>query len=355
MTTAHNRLLQPLPSGSLDIIGDVHGEIEPLRNLLKLLGYDEHGNHRHDRTLVFVGDLADRGPDSPAVVSLVRALVNRGRALCVMGNHELNVVREDCKDGNGWAFEDNHDRVKGKYSHSIDATAAEREEMREFFARLPLALYRHDLRVVHACWSREALDRIATASANHVASTFEHFEAQVEEQIEKTGHSAASHEERLQHDLTDASAAPPLLRATGRLDEMRQMGNPLRVVTSGVERLAIKPFFSSGKWRMVDRIAWWHEYEDEVPVVVGHYWRWPTQVDRSAFEKGGPDLFANTRPTDWLGANQNVFCVDFSIGRRFRERELGRPLGSCSKLAALRWPERELVFDTGERYETAAR
>lgn len=93
-----------LPSGPLDIIGDVHGEIEPLCNLLNLLGYD-----------------------------------------------------------------------------------------------------REDLRVIHACWSREALDRIAAASTHQIASTFAQFEATVEALIETEGHTARAQEERLRYDLTDSS------------------------------------------------------------------------------------------------------------------------------------------------------
>lgn len=57
-------LIQTLPPGPLDIIGDIHGEIDSLRQLLKELGYDEEGNHPNDRLLVFVGDFCDRGPDS---------------------------------------------------------------------------------------------------------------------------------------------------------------------------------------------------------------------------------------------------------------------------------------------------
>ena len=33
-------LIQPLPSGPLDIVGDVHGEVEALDALLRELGYD---------------------------------------------------------------------------------------------------------------------------------------------------------------------------------------------------------------------------------------------------------------------------------------------------------------------------
>ena len=79
-------LLSTLSSGPLDIVGDVHGEIDPLLSLMHHLGYDEHGSHPDNRKLVFVGDLTDRGPDSLAVVNLVQALTERQHAQCVLGN-----------------------------------------------------------------------------------------------------------------------------------------------------------------------------------------------------------------------------------------------------------------------------
>ena len=68
-------LIQSLPSGPLDIVGDIHGEYDALRNLMLHLGYDEAGHHPQGRTLVFVGDFCDRGPNSPAVLALVQFLV----------------------------------------------------------------------------------------------------------------------------------------------------------------------------------------------------------------------------------------------------------------------------------------
>jgi hypothetical protein len=182
---------------------------------------------------------------------------------------------------------------------------------------------------------------------------FEDFETSVSEAIDSLGYAERAVREQREYQLSDPTKVPPVLDATARMDEARQMGNPVRVVTSGVERYGKTPFFSSGKWRMVDRIPWWNEYLDDCPVVVGHYWRWPTDVDRGVFDKDGPDLFEGTQPRDWLGPKENVFCIDFSIGRRFRERELGYAEGSCAKLAALRWPEAELVFDDGERFDTS--
>ncbi|MFI8190119.1 polynucleotide kinase-phosphatase [Streptomyces sp. NPDC085946] len=74
-------------TGPFDIIGDVHGCSAELEALLGKLGYAD-GVHPQGRTAVFVGDLVDRGPDSPGVLRRVMAMVKSGNALCVPGNHE---------------------------------------------------------------------------------------------------------------------------------------------------------------------------------------------------------------------------------------------------------------------------
>ncbi|MEU5661823.1 polynucleotide kinase-phosphatase [Streptomyces longwoodensis] len=74
-------------TGPFDIIGDIHGCASELEALLGKLGYVD-GVHPGGRTAVFVGDLIDRGPDSPGVLRRVMAMVKSGNALCVPGNHE---------------------------------------------------------------------------------------------------------------------------------------------------------------------------------------------------------------------------------------------------------------------------
>jgi protein phosphatase len=83
--------------GPFDIIGDVHGCRDELVTLLDVLGYapDTDGPYRHpdDRTAVFLGDLVDRGPDTPGVLRLVMQMVAAGTGLCVPGNHEQKLLR----------------------------------------------------------------------------------------------------------------------------------------------------------------------------------------------------------------------------------------------------------------------
>ncbi|KND32813.1 polynucleotide kinase-phosphatase [Streptomyces acidiscabies] len=74
-------------TGPFDIVGDIHGCGSELESLLGKLGYVD-GVHPQGRTAVFVGDLVDRGPDSPGVLRRVMSMVKSGNALCVPGNHE---------------------------------------------------------------------------------------------------------------------------------------------------------------------------------------------------------------------------------------------------------------------------
>ncbi|WP_405627025.1 polynucleotide kinase-phosphatase [Streptomyces sp. NBC_00016] len=74
-------------TGPFDIVGDIHGCAFELEGLLGKLGYVD-GVHPEGRQAVFVGDLVDRGPDSPGVLRRVMAMVKSGNALCVPGNHE---------------------------------------------------------------------------------------------------------------------------------------------------------------------------------------------------------------------------------------------------------------------------
>ncbi|MFE3516297.1 polynucleotide kinase-phosphatase [Streptomyces sp. NPDC059166] len=79
-------------TGPFDIIGDIHGCSSELDTLLAELGYKD-GAHPDGRTAVFVGDLVDRGPDSPGVLRRVMSMVASGDALCVPGNHENKLGR----------------------------------------------------------------------------------------------------------------------------------------------------------------------------------------------------------------------------------------------------------------------
>jgi protein phosphatase len=91
--------------GPFDIIGDIHGCLDELRELLAALGYQvteaegELGREYlvtppEGRKTVFLGDLVDRGPRSLDVYRLVWGMVQAGTALCVPGNHDVKLLRK---------------------------------------------------------------------------------------------------------------------------------------------------------------------------------------------------------------------------------------------------------------------
>lgn len=347
-------LIQSLPAGPLDIVGDIHGEFKALLALMQHLGYDAQGQHQDGRTLVFVGDFCDRGPDSPAVLALVQQLLEAGRAVAVLGNHEINLLREDVKDGSGWFFDARMDKDNLKYAPYRRPTPAERIQIVTFLSSLPIGLEREDLRVIHAAWQTDAVAIARTLSVGSVRENYDAWENEskrlaTENQIEQR---MAAELERWERGLENMHKEPPFMHALADYEAGKQMLNPLKVLTSGVERKGLTPFYAGGKWRFVERVQWWDEYEGNTPIVIGHYWRRVHKIDPAAVVKGNPDLFGNTQPYAWHGKNGNVFCVDFSVGGRWTERKDGKPVGQDFKLAALRWPERVLQFDDGHSQAT---
>ena len=346
--------IQPLPTGPLDIVGDIHGEYDALCNLLGHLGYDQHGKHPKARTLVFVGDFCDRGPNSPAVLEKVQTLVESGCAVAVLGNHEINLLSDNAKEGSGWFFETRMQRDYEKYAPFQQADSAARTRIVTFLSKLPVGLERRDLRIVHAAWLDTAIKAAAALPLGHLRQHYDALERMAQQDAVRTGlaQRMAAELEQWTHSLENPHQSPPFLHAHAQFESSKQMKNPLKVLTSGVECKAHAPFYSSGKWRFSQRVAWWDDYDDATAVVIGHYWRRLHPVDRSAIGKGDADLFRSIAPLAWHGKHRNVFCVDYSAGGRWTERQANTQVGEKFKLAALRWPERIVQFDDGQQAAT---
>jgi protein phosphatase len=66
----------------LRVVGDVHGDLSAFRYAAST-----------DRFIVQLGDLADHGPDSAGTLRLMFDLLEAGRGLFVLGNHDLKLGR----------------------------------------------------------------------------------------------------------------------------------------------------------------------------------------------------------------------------------------------------------------------
>ena len=153
-------------TGPFDIIGDVHGCFDELHRLLADLGYQVQADAANEgrfkvtppqgRKIIFVGDLVDRGPQSPQVLKLAMDMVRDGVALCVTGNHDDKLKRflmgRNVKLAHGLEL------TVEQLSNETDAF---KEEVLEFLRKLPdhLVLDHGALTVAHAGLKEEMQGR----------------------------------------------------------------------------------------------------------------------------------------------------------------------------------------------------
>ncbi len=148
-----------------DIIPDIHGQADKLTGLLGRLGYREtRGTWRHPdpgRSVVFLGDFIDRGPENARVLRIVRSMIDAGHAQAVMGNHELNAIHFHSRHSSTGAPLRAHSAKNLKQharfldEHPIGSLAA--QEAIDWMKSLPLWLEFPGFRAIHACWDGRAM------------------------------------------------------------------------------------------------------------------------------------------------------------------------------------------------------
>jgi len=152
-----------------DIIGDIHGCNTTLQALLEKLGYARRDAvYRHPaRRVIFLGDFIDRGPQQRAVLDTVRPMLAAGTALAVMGNHEFNAIAWATPGKSAAGYLRAHSaRNFSQHAAFLQAYADSRVDYADainWFRTLPLWLDLGELRVIHACWDHQAINRIKDA------------------------------------------------------------------------------------------------------------------------------------------------------------------------------------------------
>jgi serine/threonine protein phosphatase 1 len=68
------------------VIGDIHGEIDKLEQIIDKINYDSSQDK-----LIFLGDYIDRGAESYQVYKYIRELDN-GKNIFLRGNHEEMMI-----------------------------------------------------------------------------------------------------------------------------------------------------------------------------------------------------------------------------------------------------------------------
>ncbi len=84
-----SELIAAIPAGQrVYAIGDVHGRCDLLCRMIAQIETDDRALPPADTTVILLGDLVDRGPDSRGVIATAREWAKRRRVRLLAGNHE---------------------------------------------------------------------------------------------------------------------------------------------------------------------------------------------------------------------------------------------------------------------------
>ena len=151
-----------------DIIADIHGRYDKLTALMERLSYAHDGisfvppvGHR----ALFLGDLIDTKHGHPYpggvrdTLMAVKAMCDRGDALCLMGNHELNAIHFHTNGPNGKPLKIHGSRNLRTHQGTLDDFPDHKDPDSDWHTVwmpwlkcLPMFLDLGGFRAVHACW-----------------------------------------------------------------------------------------------------------------------------------------------------------------------------------------------------------
>lgn len=154
-----------IPAGQrVYAIGDVHGRADLLEGMIEAIEDDDAAGPGAATTVIMLGDLVDRGPDSARVVALARAWQQRRPVRILGGNHEemflrsfasLEVLRQFLRHGgretimsygvDPWAYS----KASAKEVQELMERAVPQEE-RAYIAAFESAIVVGDYLFVHA-------------------------------------------------------------------------------------------------------------------------------------------------------------------------------------------------------------
>jgi len=298
-----------------DIIGDIHGHAQVLRELLEKLGYRLSGGsykHPDNRKIIFAGDYIDRGPEIRETLQIVKSMTDSKSAFAVLGNHEYNAICFHTPDGQGGYLRQHTEKNIMQHSETIKQFENLRAELYfylEWMKSLPLFLEINGLRIVHAGWIKNDIQYVRqNLSNNRLTDYFLH----------RSTMRGSSEYLALEHLLKGIEIDIPencrcydsdgVLREKLRIKWWEDPHN------ATYKSLAVHEHYCNVEIPVpISQIPISLKYKaHEKPVFFGHYWK-----------KGTPEIQA-----------ENVCCVDYSVAKG-------------EKLVAYRW-DGELKLDNSK-------
>jgi hypothetical protein len=281
-----------------DLIGDIHGHADALVQLLEKLGYDrdDQGVFQHpDRKVIFLGDFIDRGLQIRQVLEIVKSMIDHGKALAVMGNHELNALAYHTQDPEQpGEFLRTHTPKNTKQHHQTleQLTPEQLAGYLAWFRKLPMWLDLDGLRVVHACWDDKAIKMVADGLQAHGSVT----SAFLQEACKKGRTLYAPVDIILKGKEAALPQGASFTDKDGniRTETRTRWYLPPEGHTHGTYALQSDPIHCNEPLTPAVVQAAAPYPTDAKPVFIGHYWLWA----------GHPEILA-----------RNVACLDYSVAK----------------------------------------
>ena len=168
-----------------DIIGDIHGRFDKLSALMERMGYARDGDSfipPAGHKALFLGDLIDPKPGYGmaggvrSTLLAVKAMCDRGDALSIMGNHELNAIYFHSKDPDGKWMRHHGDKNVRMHQGTLDDFPDHKDPSGEWLSvwipwmkNLPFFLDLDGIRAVHATWHPGYIEYLRDKSLNDEA------------------------------------------------------------------------------------------------------------------------------------------------------------------------------------------
>lgn len=279
----------------IDFVGDIHGHADKLKELLDKLGYTvNNGAYTHpERKVLFVGDYIDRGPQIRATLEIVKAMVDSGNAIALMGNHEYNALCFHTQETEGGHLRKH--LIKNIIQHyqtlvQFQNKQKEYEAYLEWFKTLPLFYETENFRAVHACWDTNSMAYLQTYLCDNRLT-----DELIYQSVKKgtTLYSAI--------DITLKGKEISIPEGSSFTDKDGTKRTEIRIkwwedpAKSNYKTISVEPLDDLPENPIdVDHLTNYDFYiEDTKPVFFGHYWL-----------KGNPTLHRS-----------NICCLDYSVAK----------------------------------------
>lgn len=282
------------------IIPDIHGDTGRLCRTMAAAGFRAHGDgfrHPDGVKALFLGDLIDNGPDNAGVIRAVRATVDDGEGICLMGNHELNALL--LHSGHRERSPKNL-RQHEAFLREMPLGSREADDAVAWFSALPLRADLGHFRAAHAFWGDEAaLAGLPTARQHGALLTM--LDTGLLAEIGAESGAAASA-------VLDVTKGPEIALPAGDYGFSDHYGH----------------------WRTKGRLRWWGgpEFEgwDDALISVGPDARLPlgrpgAEVAARAYDPSAPTLLIGHYKMrgEVTPISPNVVCLDFPDEEPFCE------------------------------------